>query len=412
MLIFYGTGVILGAGIYSIIGKGAGAAGDTLWISFIIAAVSALLTSMSYAELAAMYPKAGAEYVYLNKAFEKRPWIGFSVGLAVAVSGAATAATVAIAFSGYLGQFIDSVHLMIPFTILTVFTGLAILGIQVAAWANIIFTLIEIGGLGLIIYLGVQNEKFGEALSAAPNVGTLVGSALVIFSFFGFETIANLSQEAKNPARDIPRAILISLLFTAAVYIAVSLAALALVPHEKLADSEAPLMLVAQTASKKIGFALGVVALFSTANTALISMIGASRILFGMAESKSLPQGLTKVLPAKKTPWVASLVILAVSLAFLPLGKIETVASVSSLSTLFAFAAVNLALIFLRFSDSKRERPFRVPLSIKKVPVLPALGLASSLVFMTQYSLIVYFIGAAFVALTVLLRHLASARFD
>ena len=144
MLTLYGTGMILGAGIYSIIGKAAGPANDTLWISFLIAAISTVLTALTYAELASMFPKAGAEFVYLTKAFHKRKWIGSTIGIAIALSGAATATTVAIAFSGYLAQFIDVNHLTVAVSVLILFTGLAILGTHASAWANAIFTLIEI----------------------------------------------------------------------------------------------------------------------------------------------------------------------------------------------------------------------------------------------------------------------------
>lgn len=403
MLTFYGIGMILGAGIYSIIGKAAGPADDTLWISFIIAAISAALTAFSYAELSTMYPKAGAEYIYLTKAFHKHKLVGSVVGLAVAFSGAATAATVAIAFAGYLGQFFEIYPIMISFALLVLFTGLSILGTRASAWANVVFTLIEVGGLGLIIYLGFQSEKFGQVLSATPHLGTLSGAALVVFSFFGFENIVNLSEEANDPKRDIPRAILISLAISSVLYVLVSFAALSLVEPKLLADSDAPLMLVAQTVSKRFGVVLGIIALFSTANTALISMIGASRILFGMAKTKVLPVVMAHVLPSRKTPWLASLTILAVALALLPLGKIEVVASISSLMTMFAFGAVNIALIVLRISEPSKSRPFRVPLAVGKIPILPVLGAACSLVFMTQFNFVVYLVGAVFLILIALL---------
>jgi len=129
-------------------------------------------------------------------------------------------------------------------------------------------------------------------------------------------------------------------------------------------------------------------------------MIGASRILFGMAKAKVLPKLLGQVLPSRKTPWIASLTVLTVALALLPLGKIEVVASISSLATMTAFCAVNMALIALRFSEPLTLRPFRVPLAIAKVPVLPILGATSSLVFITQFNLIVYLVGGLFMIMT------------
>ncbi len=400
MLTLYGTGMILGAGIYSIIGKAAGRANDTLWISFLIAAISTALTALTYAELASMFPKAGAEFVYLTKAFHRRKWIGSTIGIAIALSGAATATTVAIAFSGYLAQFIDINHLTVAVSVLILFTGLAILGTHASAWANAIFTLIEIAGLCLIIYLGFQNESFGKALSALPHAGTLSAAALVVFSFFGFENIVNLSEEANNPTRDIPRAIFISVGVSSVLYVLVSLAALALVKPNQLAESSAPLMLVAQTVSELYGKILGIVALFSTANTALISMMGASRVLFGMAKSKALPSRIANVLPKRKTPWIASLLILIIALALLPIGKIEIAASISSLATMVAFIAVNVSLIVLRFSEAHLPRPFRVPLAIGKVPIFPVLAIVFSLVFVTQFNTVVYIITGTLLSIS------------
>ena len=178
MLIFYGTGMILGAGIYSIIGKAAAQTGETLWLGFIFAGVAALLTALSYAELSTMFPKAGAEFVYLREAFKNRKWIGSTAGIAMAFSGAATAAAVALAFAGYLNQFVESPQSLVALAVLLVFSGIAIVGIRASGWVTVVSTLIEVGGLIFIIYLGVTSEKFGEVLSAAPHLGTLAGSAL------------------------------------------------------------------------------------------------------------------------------------------------------------------------------------------------------------------------------------------
>lgn len=402
MLIFYGTGMILGAGIYSIIGKAAAQTGETLWLGFIFAGVSALLTALSYAELSTMFPKAGAEFVYLREAFKKRKWIGSTAGIAMAFSGAATAATVALAFAGYLNQFVESPQSLVALAVLLVFSGLAIVGIRASGWATVISTLIEVGGLIFIIYLGMTSEKFGDVLSTTPHLGTLSGSALIIFSFFGFENIVNLAEETQKPERDLPRAILVSVILSTILYILVSLSALALLSPEKLAGSEAPLMSVAQMMSENYGKILGAIALFSTANTALISLIGASRILYGMGEARALPEVTSQVHPKRKTPWIASLVVLTAAALLLPLGKLETVASVSSLATMLAFFSVNIALIVLRYSQSSKKRSFRVPITIGKFPIFPLLGAIICLVLLTQFEAKVYLIGGTLIMLSAL----------
>lgn len=400
MLTFYGTGMILGAGIYSIIGKAAEKTGDTLWLGFLLAGLAAFLTALSYAELSTMFPRAGAEFVYLREAFKKRKWLGSTAGLAMAFSGAATAATVAMAFSGYLAEFIDGISEgLVAAVVLLLFTTVAIIGIRASGWFNVVSTLIEVSGLVLIIYFGVTSEKFGAVLAEAPHLGTLSGSAIIIFSFFGFESIANLAEEAKEPKRDLPRAIILSVIISTVLYVLVALAAPALLSTEKLALSNAPLMDVARTASANIGKILGGIALFSTANTALISLIGASRILYGMANGDVLPKFLSKTLPRRQTPWLASLAVLITAGLFLPLGKLETVAEVSSLATMFVFFSVNIALVSLRKSVPATERPFRVKPDVGGLPVFPILGAAVTILLMTQFNLQIYAISGTFLLL-------------
>jgi basic amino acid/polyamine antiporter, APA family len=399
MLTFYGMGMILGAGIYSVIGKAAVHTGKTLGGGFIFASVVAFLTAFAYAELGTMFPKSGAEFTYLSHAYKKHKWLAETIGIAMAFSGAATAATVALAFAGYLNQFVHVPSIFTAICIIVIFSGLAMFGIRESGWANIIFTLIEISGLVMVIYLGINHENFGKALSAMPNAGTLSGAALIIFSFFGFENIVNLAEEAKNPAKNLPRAIFVSLGVSSILYVLVSLAALALMRHEQMGESEAALMSVLKGTSERAAKILGGIALFSTANTALIAMIGASRILYGMAEEKSLPQSVAKVFTKRKTPWMASVIIMVSALAFVPLGKVETVASISALATIIAFFAVNVTLIYLRFSQPDLPRPFRTPLQIKGLPVIPLVAAICCAIFLFQFNGTVYTVGGIFLLL-------------
>ena len=402
MLIFYGTGMILGAGIYSIIGKAAQETGVTLWLGFLFAGIAALLTALSYAELSAMYPKTGAEFIYLGKAFSNKNWVASTIGTAMALSGAATAAAVALSFAGYINQFTDVPHALVASVVLLFFTGIALVGIRESGWMIVVSTLIEVSGLILIIYLGIQSDKFAHNLSFTPTAATLAGSALIIFSFFGFESIANLADEAKKPERHLPWAIILSVLISTALYIGVSISALALMSPDQLGQSEAPLMAVALASSPRAGQILGIVALFSTANTALISLIGASRILYSMGKKGAMPAVIANVIPSRKTPWIASLIILAAALLLLLLGKLDIVASISSFATMLAFFSVNVALIVLRYKQSSKERPFRVPLSIGKFPILPLLAAGISLVLMTQFDSIVYAIGGTLLVVAAL----------
>lgn len=268
--------------------------------------------------------------------------------------------------------------------------------------------MIEVAGLLIIIYLGVTSEKFGDALSSLPGPGVLQGTALVVFSYFGFENIVNLAEESREPEKTLPKAIFISLGVSTILYLLVSLAAMALLSPKELGASDAALMTAAGKSSVRLGNILGAIALFSTANTALISLVGASRILYGMAahsedkHSRALPAFFAKTLLKRKTPWVASVVVLTAALLLLPIAKVETLASVSSLATMVVFIGVNAALIALRKRDPHRKRPFRMPVSFRGVPLLPVLGIAICLVILSQFSPIVYLVGGTFLLVTVL----------
>ena len=362
LLTFYGVGIILGAGIYSVIGVAAGRAGGALWVSFLISAVIAGLTGLSYAELATMYPRAGAEFTFLQRAFPKVPQIALVTGLLVAISGAATTSTVALAFSGYLRSFVAVPVVVGVGVLLVVVTLVNVLGVKEAAWVNVIFTLLEVGGLVLFIALGFSSEHRAPSTPSSP-AGVISAAALVFFAYLGFENIANLAEEAKRPERDLPRAIFLSLTIATLLYVLVALAATWLQSPVQLAASEAPLVDASSGSSNTVARILGGMALFATANTALAAMLSASRVLFSISRSGELPVALSRILPKRKTPWVASF---------------------SSFASLLAFALMNGALIVLRYRERDVRRPFRVPLSVCGLPVLPALGVIATIAVGTQ----------------------------
>lgn len=410
LLTFYGTGMILGAGIYSVIGKAAGPAQDSLWLSFILAAIAAALTALSYAEMSTMFPKAGAEYVYLKKAFPGYRWLATCGGLLIAFAGAATASTVALAFSGYAQQFIALPAIVTAAVLLAVFTGVNIFGMRESSWINVLFTLIEIGGLLLFIYVGLQSDRFNAALSATPHSGTLSGAALIIFAYFGFENIVSLAEEAKRPERDIPLAIFISLILCTALYVLVSFAALALLSPQQLSASSAVMTEATQGYSPNAARVLGVIALFATANTALIALVTTSRIAYGMAEDRSLPKPLARVSGQRKTPWVSALVALVVAIALLPLGQVETVASVSAFTTMLCFIAVNVAVIYLRYSQPGLKRPFHIPFSLGRLPLFPVLAILFCSVLILQFESVVYGVGLGAVLVSLAFSYLTQNR--
>jgi amino acid transporter len=356
-LFFYSVGVIVGAGVYSVIGAAAGVAGEGLWLSFLIAAIPAFLTGLSYAEMTTAFPAAGAEYVYVQRAFPGAQWAAFGVGFIILVGGAASAATVAVAFAGYLKIFVDLPEILSA-TLLIMFCGaLDVWGVRESSWTNIVFTLIEVGGLCLVVVLGLSVDTFGQAVFALPHAGVLSGAAIIFFVYLGFDEVANLAEETRDPARDLLLALFSSIIATTVLYILVALAAAALTSPQVMAESHAPLAAaVAKSWPQAVGL-LSAIALFATANTVLITMIAMSRLAYSMGRDRGIPSVFAQLLPATNTPWIAAVLALIMSVVLLPIGKLDVLAGLSSFAAILAFAVVNVVLIVLRYKLPDQQRP-------------------------------------------------------
>lgn len=381
-----GVGIILGAGIYALIGIAAGETGNTIWLSFLISAIVAAFTGLSYAELSSMFKGDAGEYDYVRVSFGKK--LASFVSLLIIFTGVISAATVALGFAGYLSSLISVKYLFAGIGIVILMTFLNYWGIKESNKFNLLATSIEFLGLVIIIVLGVG--YFGSVdLFEMPNgfYGVLKAGALLFFAFMGFETIIKLSEEAKNPQKTIPKAIVLSVIITAIVYVLVSAAAVSILSSDKIAGSKSPLADVAASVFGSPAFiVLAVIALFSTSNTILLTMLTTSRMVYGMAERKSLPKIFGRVHDSRRTPYIA---VFAVGLITLALTFFEDIGFVADLTTvlLFAtFALINLSVIVLRYKkDGKRK--FRMPVNIGEFPVLALLGVITSLV-MFVFSLI------------------------
>ena len=388
---------MVGAGIYSVIGAAGGEAGNYLWISFILSAVAALITVFSYAELSSFLTKAGAEYQFLKAAFPRIRLFAFMAGFLIALNATATSATVALAFAGYLNVFVEVPIIAAAFLLLVLCTILNIIGIKQATWVGITLIVVEVAGLLLIIYGGFTSGDTSRAFASTPGMGDVAGiftaTALIFFIYVGFEDVANLSEEVKEPKRNVPRALLISVIITSIIYVLVAIAVISLVDPKTLASSKSPLTQALGNISPWMGDCLAVAALFATASTALISLISISRLLYGMAREGDMPSILSKILPKRKTPYVAGLALFGAACLLLPLGDVKITAGVSSFGVISVFIAVQAAVIALRYKRPTAKRSFNVPISIGKFPVLPAVGILISLALLTRFEQIVYIIG-------------------
>jgi len=373
-----GIGIILGAGIYALIGVAAGVAGPALWLSFLIAGIIATLTGLSYAELSSIFKKDGAEYDYINKAFN--PYFAWFVGVMMLFAAIFTAATVALGFGGYFQSLTGLPVLLMAFVLLIVLTIINFIGIRESAFLNTIFTVIEASGLIFIIILGIKHWGSVNLLEM-PNgmTGVLRAGALVFFSYIGFESIVKLTEETKHATKNIPRAVMFSVAVSTVIYVLVAVSAVSLLSWQKLGVSTAPLAEVAGVGLGKYTFLIiGIIALFSTTNTVLMDIVTTSRMVYGMARRKVLPRFLGVVHGVTRTPYAAIAVVSIITGLFVLIHDIERVASIANFFTFLTFALINFAVIALRFSY-KQKRSFKIPLSLFGVPVLPLLGGLSSL---------------------------------
>lgn len=394
-----GVGLILGAGIYVLIGEATATAGNAVWFSFVISAVAALLTGLSYAELSSMYPTDAGEYEYTKKAFGRG--LGFFVGYFVLLSSIISAATVAAGFAGYFSALFnfENVTILISILVIVGFSIINYRSIKESSWANIVFTALEIIGLLVIIALGIIYGKDVGFLDMPHGIeGVFKASALVFFAFLGFESVVKLAEEVKNPRRTIPLALLLSIGITTALYLMVAIAAVSVLDWEVLAVSKAPLADVASMVLGNHAFvAISIIALFSTGNTVLISLIAGSRILYGISEYYKLLKPFRKVHVKRRTPHIAILTVMILSVCFSFIKDVGLIAELTNFTLFVTFAIINLAVIALRFKAPKQERKFKIPVNLGKMPLLAFFGFLSSVFFISQIDTMIVLGGAGLI---------------
>ncbi|MFJ5062064.1 APC family permease [Streptomyces nigra] len=412
LLYFFILGDVLGAGVYVLVGQVAADAGGAVWVPLVVALLLALLTAASYAELATKYPRAGGASHYATRAFG--PFAGFVAGFCMLAAGVVSVAALARGFGGdYLAEFVT-----LPVGLVAVaFLGLLALinarGIKESTRANVVATLIEVGGLVLIIVLGAWLLLRGDGdVGRLTQLGTpekgaaaavLSGSVLAYYSFVGFETSVNVAEETRDPRRSYPRALFGALATAGAVYVLVGLAASAAVPTSRLAESSGPLLEVVKEAGGVPDRLFSAIALVAVANGALLTGIMSSRLAYGMAKDGLLPSPLTKVLPGRRTPWAAIAVTTLLAMLLALTGSVATLASTLVLLLLIVFFMVNTAVLVLRRDEGEADH-FRAP------TVLPVLGLASCVLLATQIEGAVWLRGLAIVGVGVLLAALTTLR--
>lgn len=418
----YGIGIILGAGVYALIGAAAGTAGNSLWLSFIVGAIIASFTGLSYAELSTMFPKAAAEYVYVRKAFGSR-FLAFIIGWLMVFTGVVSAAAVSLGFAGYFeglfsflfeGLSKGVVIISIALALIAVLSYVNFRGIRESSRFNIIFTAVEAFGLILIIFLASSFYGRVNYFEAPSGLGGIFTAAiLVFFAYLGFEEIANIAEETKNPRRNIPRAFILAIIITTVLYILTSVAAVSLANWKELGEVSNPLAYAASKSflGENAKLLLSFIALFATTNTVLVILIVVSRMMYGMAKERSLPEELTLIHVQTRTPWLAIAVAMVFSMIFVFFRDIALVAKITSLGAFITFATVNLSLIWLRYTMPKMKRAFRTPLNIGNYPVLAFLGVFTCLFMIFQFDLNLILFGIAVIAIGALVYEIYIKKF-
>lgn len=411
----YGVGIILGAGIYALIGEAAGVAGNSIWMSFVLAAVIAMFTAFSYAELTTLFPKSAAEFIYVQQTTGSKA-TAFFIGYVSILTGIISASAVALGFAAYCKLFISVSPVWIAAGIILVMTLINLKGIRESAYLNTIFTLIEVGGLFFIIVIGWKFIGTTNLLSDINNQpirsfeqfnSIIAATGLIFFAYIGFEDVANIAEETKNPKRVIPTALMLSLVISTVIYILVSIVAVSVVSPSELAlssqsevASEGPLAIVVTQAMNNpvAGKLFTFIALFATANTILVLLIVSSRMMYGIARAKCLPAILGHVHSINQTPVAAIIFTATIAIIFVFKGDLGEIAKLTNLGVFLSFFAVNLSLIIYRFKNRHRHVSdsslFRSPINCRWFPVMAFAGSIFCLgMLLTQYWEPVHILG-------------------
>jgi amino acid transporter len=391
LLLLFVIGDVVGGGIYTLVGDIGAEVGGVVWLPMLLALSLALFTAASYAELVTKYPQAAGAALYVNKAF-RRPFLTFMVAFAVMCSGIASAATLARGVSGkYLPQlWTDTPIVPIALLFLVLVAALNFRGISESVKVNVVLTLIELGGLVLVIVVGVAALADGQgdlanAFTFDGHSGSIVGAALAgtalaFYALIGFEDSVNVAEETKEPGRDYPRALFGGILVAGVIYLIIGVLAPAVLDRNTLLDTEngTPLISLATTGPLGVPAKLfAVIGILALANGALINMIMASRLVYGMSVQGIVPRIFARVHAARRTPWAAILFTTALAMALASTGSVTDLASTTVVLLLTVFSFVNVAVLVLR-KDHVDQSHFQ-PASI--VPVIGAIASIGLLVF-------------------------------
>lgn len=367
LLLFYGLGTIVGAGIYVAIGQVVGRAGPSAPLSFVLAGLLSAFTGLSYAELSARYPEAGGGAVYVKEAFGS-DFLSRAVGLAIALAAMVATASIARGSASYLQAFLPMGEAAASAFVVILFTGVACLRVAESVSVAAVITVVELGGLVFVVYAGLPSvlahgELAGKIVptTVAGGAGLLAGAFLSFFAYIGFETMVTMAEETQAVERTLPRAILLSIGAATLLYVLVALVAVASVAPGDVIASPRALCLVLEANGWRCGSTFGAIALLATLNGVLLELLMLGRLLYGMARRGWVPHALASVNLRTGTPVMATLLVGCVVLALTIALDFSRLVALTSTITLSVFLVVNLGLWRIKGRSSAQGASIQVP---------------------------------------------------
>lgn len=395
LLLLFVVGDILGTGVYALTGRVAAEVGGAVWLPFLLAFVVALLTAFSYLELVTKYPRAAGAALYTHKAFGIH-FLTFIVTFAVMCSGLTSASSASKAFAENFSEAFDlslaegSGLLVVALAFMLLIALVNFRGVGESVKLNVVLTCVELTGLLIIICIGAwalgggngdlsRLTDFSAAEGESAFFSVTAATALAFFAMVGFEDSVNMAEETKDPVRIFPKVMLTGLIITGVIYVLVSISSVALVAPADLGEGDAPLLKVVEAGAA--GFPLWIFAfitMFAVANSALINMLMASRLLYGMANERVVPKVLGKVHRTRRTPWVGIVFTTVVAFGLIWFADLAALGGTTSLLLLCVFTVVNIAVLVLR-KDKVDHKHFKAPTVIPVIGAVVCAFLASPL---------------------------------
>jgi amino acid transporter len=440
LLLLFIVGDILGTGVYALTGDVAAEVGGAAWIPFLVAFMIATVTAFSYLELVTKYPQAAGAALYAHKAFGVQ-FVTFLVAFVVMCSGITSASTASRFFAANFNTAFDldwgkAGIVIVALLFMAMLAAVNLRGVGESVKLNVGLTIIEITGLLLVIMVGLwaftgggadvdfsRVVAFDTATDKNAFMAITAATSLAFFAMVGFEDSVNMAEETKDPVKVFPKALLTGLSIAGIVYVVVAIVAVALVPVGTLEASDTPLVEVVKAGAPNLPIEdiLPFISMFAVSNTALINMLMASRLIYGMARQHVLPPVLGAVHPSRRTPWVAIVFTTAIAFglifyvtAFANSSAISLLGGTTSLLLLAVFAIVNVAVLVLRRDIQAGGKHFKTPTA------LPVIGCLASFYLVTPFSgrpgqqyllaLILIGIGIALFFLTMLINRQLGIR--